>query len=219
MIVNYESVLSSHQWYTYEIGQFCSPIVRDILAKCDLAAQLKGNEVGFGTAYHTAPETRKTVTGGNTHFWRAVTSIFGPQRLLHKVTVFIGRVHGLAKKLNTYSLDICRYVRWVFPSLHELFRREWFLHSRYLGVHRVTRPWWQTLTNWSDVEFASSRWLTGVSRTPPKDVVDVTTVGQRSPPWLVNSGKVERKFHLESMSSLFLVHNLCYGKCIELSYQ
>ena len=75
MIVNYESVLSLHQWYTYEIGQFCSPIVRDILAKCDLAAQLKGNEVGFGTVYDTAPETGKTVTGGNTHFSSEVRSL------------------------------------------------------------------------------------------------------------------------------------------------
>ena len=46
-----------------------------------------------------------------------------------------------------------------------------------------------------------------------KYVFDVTSVGQRSSPWSVNSVKVEISF-TSSASSIFLVHNLCCDKCI-----
>ena len=47
-----------------------------------------------------------------------------------------------------------------------------------------------------------------------KYVFDVTSAGQRSSTWL----KVEIKFPLEC-SSVFLLHNLRCGKCIEPTYQ
>ena len=52
---------------------------------------------------------------------------------------------------------------------------------------------------------------------PWKYVFDVTSVGQRSLPWPCKLS--ERRDFTSNASSVFLVHNLCCGKCIELIYQ
>ena len=54
--------------------------------------------------------------------------------------------------------------------------------------------------------------------TPRIYVFDVTSVGQRSPPWSRNPVKFEINSS-SSASSVLLVHSLCSDKCIEITYQ